>query len=160
MKRNCTVLYVEDNEDDMHLINEAVNRCHPCFQINWVSNTSAARDYLLGQGEYSDRASHPFPAFVLSDYSMPGGTGQDLLDWVRNQPSCADLGVVLLTSSPQPELVEQAYQSGVNAFLGKQGGLKHLVQLVQCLDNCLQAQPPDFAPLQSLPGYHPAKVSM
>jgi CheY-like chemotaxis protein len=63
---------------------------------------------------------------VLSDHSMPGGTGLQLLAYVRNR--MPDLPFVLMSAAVTPEMRAAASSGGVNAVVPKEdlGRLLHV----------------------------------
>jgi CheY-like chemotaxis protein len=64
---------------------------------------------------------------VLSDHSMPGGTGLQLLAYVRNR--MPDLPFVLMSAAVTPEMRAAASSDGVNAVVPKEdlGPLLHVL---------------------------------
>jgi CheY-like chemotaxis protein len=64
---------------------------------------------------------------VLSDHAMPGGTGLQLLAYVRNR--LPDLPFVLMSAAVTPEMEAAAVADGVNAVVPKDdlGPLLHVL---------------------------------
>jgi CheY-like chemotaxis protein len=64
---------------------------------------------------------------VLSDHGMPGGTGLQLLAYVRNR--LPDLPFVLMSAAVTPEMEAAAVADGVNAVVPKDdlGPLLHVL---------------------------------
>ena len=56
-------------------------------------------------------------ACVLLDLKLPGKSGLEVLEWIRQQPRLKRLPVVLFTSSSQPSDVNRAYDLGANSYL-------------------------------------------
>jgi len=78
--KNCTVLLVEDDPNDVILINRAFNKAKPVNPLQVVGDGEQAIDYLAGQGSFSDRDLHPLPALILMGYKAAaqvwtGGAG-------------------------------------------------------------------------------------
>lgn len=59
----------------------------------------------------------PAPSLIICDINMPNMNGLDFLDNLRNQGSA--LPVVILTSDPQPQLVDLARTRGASAWVSK-----------------------------------------
>lgn len=56
---------------------------------------------------------------IISDMNMPGMSGLDLLKAVREHPTTARTGFILLTGSDDPSLVQKGIKLGMNNFLKK-----------------------------------------
>lgn len=56
---------------------------------------------------------------ILSDWEMPGLSGEKLLQWVRSQEALAKVPFVMVTSRGDREFVVQAVKSGVSDYLVK-----------------------------------------
>lgn len=114
-----TILVIEDEEDDVILLRRALGKAGVPSNIQVATNGAEAVEYLSGHGRFSDRNRYPFPNLVFLDLKLPMISGLDLLDWIRNRPECAQLTVVVLTSSPLMADFNQARQRGVSAYFVK-----------------------------------------
>src|SRR5262245_49372077 len=94
-----TILYLEDDEHDIFFLKRAFANRAPDLQIRNVANISEAIDYLDGGGDYSERDRYPLPALIVSDVSIPGGSGFQFVRWIRENPRWSDLPIILLTGS-------------------------------------------------------------
>ena len=56
---------------------------------------------------------------ILSDWEMPGMSGEELLTWVRAQPTLAQTPFVMVTSRGDREFVVKAVKAGVSDYLAK-----------------------------------------
>jgi|SRR5205085_3098882 len=113
------VLIVEDDQNDAYFIKRA-------FELSGVShapyiceNISEAKRYLEGSGEFADRTRFPFPNMMMVDIKMPGGTGFDLLDWIRKHPDVRIIPTIMMSSSSLPDDVKLGYCLGANAYMCK-----------------------------------------
>lgn len=66
---------------------------------------------------------------VVTDYSMPGQDGLDLVRWVKSRDT--GLEVVLLTAEDDKETVKKALRAGVFDFLEKPIGPQELIRVVR-----------------------------
>src|SRR5690242_16961152 len=94
-----TVLLVEDNEEDAFLLRRALRRENIDCSLQLHEDGQQAIEYLGGTGKYADRATYPFPSLVLLDLKLPYVHGFEVLAWLKSQPACKDLRVIILTSS-------------------------------------------------------------
>jgi two-component system chemotaxis response regulator CheY len=65
------------------------------------------------------RGARPAPDFILLDWHMPEMDGYEFLCELRKRPSLAALPVVMVTSEPGAESIEQARAAGAVDFLFK-----------------------------------------
>jgi CheY-like chemotaxis protein len=127
------VLYVEDEENDVLLCRLGLKRAgiHQPLQI--VFDGMQAIQYLAGTGEFSNRDEFPFPCLMLLDLNLPRVSGAEVLAWARKQPQCADLPIVIFTSSDQHSDRERTRELGADDYLLKPSGLHELVRTLQKL---------------------------
>lgn len=113
-----TILVVEDEEDDVFFIKDALNRAGVAGPVQAVTDGQQAVDYFKGTGRFANRELFPFPSFVLLDLKLPYLGGFGVLKWIRQEAQLC-LPVVILTSSESDADIEQAWRLGANAYLVK-----------------------------------------
>ncbi|WP_066426709.1 response regulator [Anabaena sp. 4-3] len=130
-----TVLYVEDDAVYVLLVRRALQRSklEQLPNLQTVVTMEDAQRYLLGQAPYEDRVAHPLPSLVLTDLRLPGQSGLQLLQWIRETPQFQHLPVVMLTGSALDEDIQLAYQLGVNFCLVKPDNVDALVSIIQAI---------------------------
>ncbi len=119
MRKPALILLVEDNEADIDLTLDAFREAHLDNEIHVCRNGQEALDYLLGEGEYADRAAHPLPDLVLLDLKMPGVDGHEVLRRVKGAETVKRLPVIILTSSREEGDRALSYDNGANSYLVK-----------------------------------------
>ncbi len=124
------VLLVEDIETDVLLMQHVWREVGVPNPLHAVENGQAAIDYLAGAGKYADRRAYPQPCLMLLDLKLPYVTGLEVLQWMRRTPSLRTMPVVILTSSPNENDIDQAYLAGANAYVEKPMGVPKLKELV------------------------------
>ena len=92
-----------------------------------VTDGAAARELLA-------RSPTP-PVLVLSDVHLPGGSGFELLSWIRTRWS--RLPVLLWTSLPHPEGAREALDRGADGYMGKPRDLAGYHRIAARLKACL-----------------------
>jgi len=127
------ILVVEDREDDILLIKRAFKKITLPNPIQIVRDGQEAVDYLLGEGEFSNRDEHPLPSLILLDLKMPRMDGFEFLVWIRKQDEFRHLPVVVLTSSSELRDVNAAYRLGANSFLVKPHDFEQFIGLNKSL---------------------------
>jgi CheY-like chemotaxis protein len=132
-----TILYVDDNADELLLFEAACRMGRVAFALQTVEGSAAGLAYLAGEGPYADRQRYPFPDAVLLDIKMAGVNGFDMLHRLRADPAHAGLPVVLFTSSVLPADATYALKSGADACVSKPVDLTHTMRLAREIDTCL-----------------------
>jgi CheY-like chemotaxis protein len=104
-----TLLYVEDNPDDVFLFQRALRGAGVECHVQTVSNAPAARSYLGGKVPYSDRSRFPMPSLIVTDTVLRGDYESviDLVSWIRAQPGLAPLPVICLTGQIDSDIVAE-----------------------------------------------------
>ncbi len=128
---NNTVLYVEDEENDVLLMEMAFRRAGLDSALRVVGTGQAAIEYLSGGGQYVERTRFPIPHLVLLDLNLPILPGFDVLRWMKKQPALAHLPVVIFSSSSRDEDKDTARELGAHDYLEKPqtiGGFADVVQ--------------------------------
>jgi len=128
-----TVLYVEDDPNDVFLLQRAFQKAGVDVALASVGDGLEAEDYLAGRGAYGDRAKHPLPSLVLLDLKLPKKSGLEVLEWLRGQPDLRVIPVIVLTSSQDRGDVWRAYELGANSYLVKPAQIGTLVDIVKAL---------------------------
>jgi CheY-like chemotaxis protein len=130
MARNGTILWVEDDQNDIVLVGRAMAKVgmgSPAI----ARDGQEALDYLSGLGEFADRSRHPLPRLLLLDLKLPRRSGLEVLQWLRSQPELRRIPVLIFTSSKETSDVHRAYDLGANAYLVKPVDMNHLLELLR-----------------------------
>ncbi len=133
MNKIHTILYVDDDDNDVSLLKHAVGCAQVRCQVQAVNDAEKAAAYLAGKGQYANRRTFPSPTLVLLDLKMPRMDGLEVLAWIRRQPVLKRLVVIVLTASNQACEVNRAYELGANSYLVKPVELEGLVEIVKGL---------------------------
>lgn len=123
------ILLVEDNEADAYLLMEFFEK-YNVDGIRWVTDGRAALDFVAQKGEYS---GSPRPDVILMDLGLPRISGYDALKKLKDDPSYANIPVVVLTTSCNPLDQRQCMDLGANAFFSKPHNLKGYEELTHKL---------------------------
>ena len=125
------ILYVEDDENDVFLMQRAFTQAGIEHRLQIATHGQEAIDYLSGEGTYQNREEYPVPCLILLDLSMPGKSGHEVLKWVRAQPAICTVPVIVLTSSNQESDIHRAYILGANGYLIKPGKPAELLTMIK-----------------------------
>lgn len=132
--REVPVLLVEDDVNDVFLIRRALAKAGITTALRVVGDPVDAILYLKGEGQFTDRARFPLPALVLLDLKLEGGSGFDVLRWVRRMSGIRRLPVIVLTSSSADRDINMAYDLGANSYVVKPLTFPNLVELVRMVE--------------------------
>lgn len=119
MTNRPTVLYVEDEENDVLFMRLAFERLGTSVDLQAVEDGSRAMAYLAGKEPYADRQRHPAPSVLLLDLNLPLHSGFEVLQWLREEQAFANLPVVIFSSSGRPEDRARAQQLGASEYVLK-----------------------------------------
>ena len=133
MKRDHSVLVVEDNRDDVLFIRRALTKAGIACPVTVVGDGDSAVDYIEGRGAYTDRDRHPLPTLVLLDLKLPRRSGLEVLEALKGQAVRGRLIIVVLTGSRESADIERAYAAGANSYLVKPISPEAMSELVQAL---------------------------
>jgi CheY-like chemotaxis protein len=131
MSKTKPVLYADDDENDVFLMERAFEKLGIANPLRIVSDGKRAVAYLAGEPPYASREENPLPCLVLLDLSMPGRHGLEVLQWIRAQTKLAGLPVIALTSSNQESDIHRAYLLGANGYAIKPGDPDDLIRIVK-----------------------------
>jgi CheY-like chemotaxis protein len=136
-----TVLYAEDDLNDITLMELVVARRGGNLRLKVVRDGSQAIAYLKREGKFTHAPSSPAPAVILLDVKMPKVTGIEVLEWVRQQKSLSDVPVIMISSSMQEVDVLRSYELGANAYIGKPAAFKQFQHTVSSALKFFLARP-------------------
>ena len=113
------ILLVEDNEDDVFLMERALEKASIERPMHVAKDGRQALEYLQAVGQYADRNSFPLPSLIFLDLKLPFVQGFQVLEWINQQPSLKQIPVVILTSSSEQSDRDMAQALGAQSFLVK-----------------------------------------
>lgn len=119
MDENRTILLVEDSEDDVILIQRALQKGGIDAPMHVVWNGEEAVEYLSGTGKYAHFIRDTLPMVVLLDLRLPKKNGLEVLEWLKGHENLAKLPVVVFTNSTEDKDIVRAYKLGANSYLKK-----------------------------------------
>jgi CheY-like chemotaxis protein len=129
-----TVLLVEDDLNDIFLVKRAFKLAEVKNPLQVVTDGQEAMLYLKGEGKYADRHLYPLPKLIVMDIKMPRKSGFEVLEWVKNSGRpLRRIPVVIVSSSDNPDDINQAYELGANAYMVKPveyRAVEHLFQAI------------------------------
>lgn len=140
------IISVEDNPDDILLFGMVFQKAKFSVRVEFITDGEKAIEY------FSAGTGKPLPILLLLDLKLPKKSGLEVVAWVRSQPPLKRLPIIMLTSSNQPEDIDQAYDLGVNSYLVKPANVEELIEMAKMIDAFwIKANArPTVAPVSSL----------
>ena len=120
------ILLVEDMTADALLLREAL------IDVGLGTDLVIAQDGREALDELN--SGRALPGLVLLDLNLPGVSGRDVLDGIRNDKRLASLPIVILSTSNAPADVSFAYGHRANAYIRKPNGfvpLRNVARAIQ-----------------------------
>ena len=113
-----TILFAEDNQNDVDLTLLALSEYNLANSIDVVADGVEVLDYLRSEGKFRER-KQGFPAVILLDLKMPRLDGIGVLNEIKSDPVLKFIPVVMITSSREEKDLVESYKLGVNAYVVK-----------------------------------------
>lgn len=126
-----TILLVEDDDDEIHLMRKALTKGGLGNPLQIISHGGEVIPYFEGKGAYADRNLYPLPGLMFLDLKLPGISGLYLLAWIKGNPEFRHIPVVVFTSSDDPDDLRRAYQFGANSYLIKPVAFEEFVDMIR-----------------------------
>jgi CheY-like chemotaxis protein len=123
-RRRAKVLYVEDNLSNVALMQRILAR-HEHIELILA----------MSGGLAIDLARLHRPDLVLLDLHLPDIPGEEVLARLRQDPSCREIPVVVLSADATPGHIDRLVSAGAYAYLTKPLDLRPFMAL---LDEVLQ----------------------
>jgi two-component system, response regulator len=113
-----TMLLVEDNPDHRELTLLTLEENGAEHEVIVFNNGPEALDYLFCEGSYADRPRDQ-PELVLLDLGLPGMSGLEVLQRMRDDSRTFFVPVVMLTSASEDSRAVMAFKGGLNSYVRK-----------------------------------------
>src|SRR4051794_1669337 len=105
------ILMVEDCATDARDVKRALKKAGVNNPLRWIDHGARAMHYLQSVAEA--------PAVVFLDIKLPGFTGFEILDLIRDDPRFSRTLRIVLSSLDDVATIKEAYARGAHSFLGK-----------------------------------------
>ncbi len=122
------ILLVEDDPDHSGLIIDILGEDNANIKTEVIlkKDGQEAIDYF--QYEMQSQVS-----LVILDLNMPKINGIDVLKFIKKNPKCCSIPVIILSASSDHKTIEEAYENGANNYIAKPIFYKDLVEEVKIL---------------------------
>ena len=120
--RSRTLLYIEDNPDNLHLVEAIISQYRNLHLLS-------APNALIGY----DISTSKKPDLILMDINLPGMNGLQALKRLRDTPETRNIPVIAVTSNSMPQDIEAGLRAGFDAYLTKPIQVSELMKSVEKL---------------------------
>jgi chemotaxis family two-component system response regulator Rcp1 len=130
MKKEISILLVEDNEGDIILTLEALKEAKIHNEINVVKDGDLALQYMNKEGRYKDVET---PDLILLDINLPKMDGIEVLAKIKSNEHLRVIPIVMLTTSDSEKDIFQSYQSHANCYITKPVNFENFIAVIQTI---------------------------
>jgi two-component system, chemotaxis family, response regulator Rcp1 len=124
------ILLVEDNEGDVHLTTQALEKAKVRNRVHVVGDGVEAMAFLRHQPPHEKA---PRPDVILLDLNLPLMDGREVLQELKNDPALRTIPVVVMTTSSAEEDVIKSYALAANCYVTKPVDLKQFLHVVESI---------------------------
>lgn len=129
--RKLTVLFIDDDPDELYLLREAIN----------YSSVDIALDYLSEENEiceFIDKADRECLAgggydLILLDLNLPGMDGFEVLELLKKSDALQGFPVIVYTTSHSYNDIVRSYSMGASGFVCKKGSFDDTIKLTSSI---------------------------
>lgn len=126
--KKLTVLLVEDEPADAHLVGLAFEEGHVLADLHHVQDGIEAFAFLRREGNY---ANVPSPDLILLDLNMPRMDGRQFLQKIKSDPALCSLPVVVLTTSDAEADMLDSYDHFAAGYIVKPVDVDAFIKVVR-----------------------------
>lgn len=130
-QRPARLLLVEDNEGDIVLTKRAFLDAKIANELFIVRTGEQAVEFLTGRGEWEQRH---LPDLILLDLNLPTMSGQEVLQFIKNDHHLKRIPVIILSSSTANQDVIKSYDLHANGYVVKPVNLTNFHDVVAKLE--------------------------
>ena len=129
-EQRLLVFHINDSTDDQVLFQAACKKAGVPLEWQVADSSARAKEFFESMLSLSRTQAVQWPDLVVLDLVMPGGSGFQVLEYIRNKPELSALPVIILTGIASIERMEKAYGLGANSFHEKPVSFADMVTLV------------------------------
>ena len=124
MKRSYTILYVDDDIDDLLLISEAFEKYTDHLTVVHASNGAEGLKALEKMGE-------KLPCLLIIDINMPVKNGKEVLAEIKSDEELSKIPTVMLSTSENTKDVEDAFNGGASLYVRKPYSFRNFILMLK-----------------------------
>ena len=118
---NGTVLYIDDSQDNILVVQRLLRRARPDIRL-YTASTG---------GDGIQAAADTGPALILLDNRLPDTNGEQVLRKLTADPATAAIPVIILSGDSGRQTVRELLAAGAADFLAKPFDIHQLLTLIE-----------------------------
>ncbi|TRW25827.1 response regulator [Flavobacterium zepuense] len=123
MKEDLTIFYADDDQDDLEFFKEIVGEIGEHFNVVTQTNGEALLQAI--------ESPPPHPYLVFLDINMPGITGLEVLQKLRETPRHKELPIVMFSTSNDEDIIEKSRLLGASFYMPKSNIFSNLKKSIE-----------------------------
>jgi CheY-like chemotaxis protein len=120
--KSTKILVVEDDANDSFMLIRQLEKAQIDDSVTVVENGLRALEFLA--------QAQQLPLAVFLDLRLPGLSGIEVLEKIRQDSRLKELPVIIMTGTADPHDIDKCKSLGVTAFLPKPVALSHFIKTV------------------------------
>ncbi len=120
-QQRSKVLLVDDNKISLEIISHALRKNN----INVISVMDGREAYEVARREY--------PEFLISEVDIPGMSGFELIERIRENPDLKEISIIMMSKSDKKSDIKRRQVLGVNRYFSKPIDTEQMVIAIEQL---------------------------
>lgn len=125
------VLFIEDNEAEQIIMQEAFKTAKTQCGLSIVKNGVEAIDFLNRRGPF--QAVRP-PNLIILDLSLPRKNGKEVLAEIKSDPKLGHIPILIFSNSESQKDICECYAMHINAYINKPSDFQGFIDLAHVID--------------------------
>lgn len=123
MKKDLTIFYTDDDQEDLDFFREIIDIIDA--DVNVVTQNNGQQ--LLHALENPP----PTPHLIFLDINMPGMNGLEILKKLRSSYQHKNLPVIMFSTSNDEQIIEKSRELGASYYVPKSGIFEHFKKSIE-----------------------------
>ncbi len=126
MKDMLHILLIEDDNDDIELIQDALNENEVSYQLKVIKDGGEVAGYL--------ETGNDIPDIIVMDFNLPKVHGREILKNIKRTDNFKTIPLLILTTSSSQDDIDYSYKEGANRYLIKPtttSGIRNVVDVIK-----------------------------
>ena len=131
MENVLKILLIEDDNDDIELLQNALQDNGVTNQMHVIKDGGLVADYL--------ETAKEIPDIIVMDFNLPKVHGRDILKHIKQINNFQNIPLIILTTSSSQDDITYSYKEGANKYLIKPTtiqGINNVIEvIIELADN-------------------------
>ena len=126
MKDMLHILLIEDDNDDIELIQDALDENKVAYQLKVIKDGGEVGGYL--------ESATGIPDIIVMDFNLPKVHGREILKHIKRTDNFKIVPLLILTTSSSQDDIDYSYKEGANRYLIKPttaSGIRNIVEVIK-----------------------------